>query len=114
MDDLLPIIEGLRDATDDGARADMLLRMPLEILLKRELQIRAELERLKFQPGLDWLAIEISALRRTRSEYGELGFSTDRALLGARLSLAAVRHKRDRPDGRCAPATTGDAVSCSQ
>ena len=109
MDDLLPIIEGLRDATNDGARADMLLRMPLEILLKRELQIRAELTRLKFQPGLDWLAIEISALRRTRSEYGELGFSTDRALLGARLSLASVRDQRDR-----SPATTGGAVSCSQ
>ncbi len=72
MSGLLPIVEDLMNATDNGERARWLLTVPASVLYRDQLPIRTLLVRAGFREGLIYLATEIAALCAVREPDGTL------------------------------------------
>ncbi len=90
MSVLLPIIEQLDDALDDQARADWLLRCPLQILGKYEMTIRNRLQLAGFHSGIQYVEVELICLRAVRGAEGELVEGPAAARQAAREAMQAI------------------------
>lgn len=90
MTALLPIIEQLDDARDDQARADWLLRCPLQILGKYEMTIRNRLQLAGFHAGVQYVEVELICLRAVRGAEGELVEGPAAARQAAREAMQAL------------------------
>lgn len=71
-DTMLPILRELIDADGDAARAGVLLSLPDTILLKYLPPIEAALKRARFDAGLAFIDVRLSALRAVRGADGRL------------------------------------------
>jgi hypothetical protein len=90
MTALLPIIEQLDEAHHDQARADWLLRCPLQILGKYEMTIRNRLMHAGFHAGIQYVEVELICLRAVRGAEGELVEGPAAARRAARDALHAI------------------------
>ncbi len=90
MTNVLPIVEELLDAPDDAARARWMLNVPLDVLLRDQMAIRAALQRAGFQPGLVCLATEIATLCGTRLDDGGHPITMRVSREHARLHLVEI------------------------
>lgn len=65
-----PLVEQLLDAPNDATRARWLLTVPLDLLFREQLAIRAALQKSGFQTGIDCLAAETAVLAAIRLKDG--------------------------------------------
>lgn len=97
MTALLPIIEQLVEARDDQARADWLLRCPLQVLGKYEMTIRNRLMHAGFHAGVTYVETELVCLRSVRDAYGELVEGPFGARLAAREAMWLIATNAPAP-----------------
>ncbi|MEY9718806.1 hypothetical protein [Sinorhizobium fredii] len=90
MTGLLPIIEQLDDARDNQARADWLLRCPLQILGKYEMTIRNRMLHAGFHAGIRYVEVELICLRAVRDLDGEIVEGPAAARKAAREAMQVI------------------------
>ncbi len=90
MSGLLPIIEDLMNAADDGERARWLLTVPASVLYREQLSIRSLLVRADLREGVTYLAAEIAALCVVREPDGTLKSEITQSREIARAELLAL------------------------
>lgn len=90
MSGLLPIIEDLMNAANDGERARWLLTVPASVLYREQLSIRSLLVRADLREGLTYLAAEIAALCAVRESDGTLNSEITQSSEIARAELLAL------------------------
>ncbi|MEQ9247048.1 MAG: hypothetical protein RLO21_13755 [Nitratireductor sp.] len=88
MNTLLPIVEQMRDADDDRARAALLLRCPDRVLLEHGEEICTACRRAHFEPGEVFVLLRTTALQAVRHSNGELPDNLARPLEQYREAMA--------------------------
>lgn len=70
MNDKLPIFDELDRMTDDGARADWLIRLPLSLLMTYQKAIRRRFAAMQWPEATDYLETVLTACRSVRDGNG--------------------------------------------
>lgn len=71
-DTMMPIIRQMHDAEDDRERATILLQVPDIILIKYRSVFEASCSRARFDAGLAFIELRLTAVRAVRNEFGQL------------------------------------------
>jgi len=90
MSVILPIVELLADCKTDAERAQWLFACPSAVLYREDGSIRAILRKAGLQAGIDYLDVELSAMRAVRGPLGMLAPKIKESLDGATLELATT------------------------
>jgi len=103
MTDLLPIVELLRDCETDRERAEWLFAVPLGVIQRDHMAIRALLQAAGFEAGVRCLDAEFATLNCRRMPDGSLPFFAIHTAQIARAGMADA--VRSNPTGDLSDAT---------
>ncbi|RYC10059.1 hypothetical protein [Ciceribacter ferrooxidans] len=96
MNDKLPIFDELDRMTDDGARADWLIRLPLSLMMTYQQAIRRRFAAQQWPEATDYLDVVLTACRSVRDEAGLMRVACETSMVAARstLQISAVRRAK--------------------
>jgi len=95
MNDKLPIFDELDRMTDDGARADWLIRLPLSLMMTYQQAIRRRFAARQWPEATDYLDAVLTACRSVRESHGTMsGHNLTLMLAGKVLAESAERRAK--------------------